>query len=147
MVVQLPSDFREFLSLLNQARIEYLVVGGYAVGYHGHARATKDIDIWESDARGNVQRLVEVLREFGFDAPVLAQWVADSQKTLRMGYPPVRIEVLTQVSGVQFSEAYPARIRAELDGIPVNIISLQHLKANKQAAGRHQDLADLENLP
>lgn len=147
MVVQLPSDFREFLSLLNQARIEYLVVGGYAVGYHGHARATKDIDIWVSDARGNVQRLVEVLREFGFDAPVLAQWVADSQKTLRMGYPPVRIEVLTQVSGVQFSEAYPARIRAELDGIPVNIISLQHLKANKQAAGRHQDLADLENLP
>jgi hypothetical protein len=124
-----------------------LVIGGYAVGYYGHPRATKDIDIWIEASATNIERVIDALHRFGFDLPILAQWKKDPSKTLRMGYPPARVEVLTQISGVVFEHAWPNRMRAELDGIPVNFIGLHDLKQNKKAASRHQDLADLENLP
>lgn len=145
--MQLPSDFKEFLRLLNQAKVEYLVIGGYAVGFHGHPRATKDIDVWTSADAANIKRLVDVLKEFGFDMPLLEQWKQNPIKTLRMGYPPARIEVLTVITGIEFKDAFPDRVSATLDGVPVSIIGLADLRANKRAAGRPQDLHDLENLP
>ncbi|MDI6739516.1 MAG: hypothetical protein QME74_04035 [Candidatus Edwardsbacteria bacterium] len=148
MDIELPHDFKEFLSLLNANCVEYLLIGGYAVGYHGYPRATNDIDIWIAIKPINAQRMVTVLRDFGFDAPELnTNLFLKDQTIVRMGYPPMRIEVATGISGVNFDECYADRITDTLDGVEVNIISLRHLKLNKKASGRHKDLADLDNLP
>ncbi len=148
MDTELPLDFKEFLSLLNANRVEYLLIGGYAVGYHGYPRATNDIDIWVALNPSNAQRMVTVLRDFGFDAPELnSSLFLKDQNIVRLGYPPMRIEVTTGISGVTFDECYAERVTDMLDGVEVNIISLRHLKLNKKASGRHKDLADLDNLP
>jgi len=146
--IHLPPDFKEFLRLLNAHKVEYLLIGGYAVGYHGYPRATADLDIWVAVHPANADRLVAALKEFGFDLPdltpdlFLREW-----QIIRLGLPPVRIEIATTISGVNFAECYAERVEDTLDGVPVNLISRQHLKQNKKASGRHQDLADLEHLP
>jgi len=146
--VNLPPDFREFLKLLNDHEVEYLLVGGYAVAYHGYPRATTDMNIWVGIHPLNAQRLVNAIRAFGFDMPELSPEVfLKEQQVIRMGVPPVRIEIVTSASGVDFEACYAARVVDELDGVTVNVIDLEHLKINKKAAGRHRDLDDLENLP
>ncbi len=146
--IHLPSDFKEFLKLLNAHQVEYLLIGGYAVSYHGYPRATVDMDIWIALQPANAERIVAVLKEFGFDFPELSpQLFLKEWQVIRLGVPPVRIELATTVSGVNFNECYAERVADILDGVKVNLISLRHLKINKQASGRHQDLADLENLP
>lgn len=148
MDMQLPQDFKEFLKLLNSHEVEYLLVGGYAVGYHGHPRATNDLDIWIAVSLENARRLVGVLKQFGFDLPELDETLfllPDS--IVRMGIPPMRIELLTSVSGIEFVASYAKRVVANLDGVQVNLISLDFLKQNKQAAGRFKDLDDLQHLP
>ena len=148
MGIELPNDFKEFLRLLNLHRVEYLLVGGYAVGYHGYPRATNDMDIWIATDPANARLMVGLLREFGFDLPGLNEELfLTPGNVVRMGHPPMRIEVLNRLSGVDFSGCFRDRIRGELDGVPVNIIHLDHLKANKRAAARHKDLDDLEHLP
>lgn len=146
--IHLPSDFKEFLKLLNAHQVEYLLIGGYAVGYHGYPRATADMDIWIAMNPSNSQRIVIVLKEFGFDLPELSpELFLKEWQIIRMGVPPIRIELATTVSGVNFNECYAERIVDTLDDVEVNLISLKHLKLNKKAYGRHRDLADLENLP
>jgi hypothetical protein len=147
-MTHLPPDFKEFLKLLNAHEVEYMLIGGYAVGYHGYPRATADMDIWIAVHPENSQRMVSVLKEFGFDAPELSpQLFSEDWQIVRLGVPPVRIEIATTISGVDFGECYSERVVDMLDDVEVNLISLKHLKANKKASGRHQDLADLENLP
>jgi hypothetical protein len=144
----LPPDFREFLSLLHSHGVKYLLIGGYAVGYHGYPRATNDLDIWVALAPENAERIVAALRAFGFDLPELsANLFLQDESMVRMGVPPVRIELTTSISGVSFDECYAGRIVETLDGVEVNIINLQHLKINKKASGSFKDLNDLENLP
>jgi hypothetical protein len=144
----LPPDFREFLQLLNKNGVEYLLVGGYAVGYHGYVRATADMDIWIALTAQNAERAAAVLRQFGFDVPELsAELFLKPDNIVRMGVPPFRIEVFTGISGVRFQECFAERVEAALDGIPVSIINLRHLRINKQASGRSKDLVDLEHLP
>ena len=146
--IHLPQDFKEFLKLLKAHQVEYLLIGGYAVGYHGYPRATIDMDIWISMHPDNADRIVVVLKEFGFDLPELSpDMFLKEWQIIRLGVPPVRIEIATTISGVNFSECYAERVSDVLDGVEVNLISLKHIKANKKASGRHQDLADLENLP
>ncbi len=146
--IHLPSDFKEFLKLLNAHQVEYLLIGGYAVGFHGYPRATVDMDIWIAMNPANSQRIVTVLKEFGFDLPELSpELFLKEWQIIRLGVPPVRIELATTLSGVNFNECYAERVVGMLDGVKVNLISLNHLKINKKASGRHQDLADLENLP
>ncbi len=146
--IHLPSDFKEFLKLLNAHQVEYLLIGGYAVGFHGYPRATVDMDIWIAMNPANSQRIVTVLKEFGFDLPELSpELFLKEWQIIRLGVPPVRIELATTLSGVNFDECYAERVVDILDGVKVNLISLNHLKINKKASGRHQDLADLENLP
>jgi hypothetical protein len=146
--IHLPPDFKEFLKLLTAHQAEYLLIGGYAVGYYGYPRATADIDIWIAMNPSNAERVVTVLKEFGFDLPELSpELFLKEWQVLRMGVPPVRIEIATTISGVNFSECYARRVVDVLDGVEVNLISLNHLKLNKKASGRHQDLADLEKLP
>jgi len=148
MDLTLPQDFKEFLRLLQAHEVEYLLIGGYAVAYHGYPRATQDLDIWIAIEPGNAARMTAVLREFGFDAANLsADLFLRDNKIVRMGIPPMRIEVMTTISGVGFAECYAAKVTDALDGVPVSIIGLRHLKLNKQASGRHKDLDDLEHLP
>lgn len=144
---ELPKDFKEFLSLLRFHGVRYLLIGGHAVGYHGYPRATGDMDIWIALHPENAQKLVDTLRDFGFDTPDLApDLFLQKESMVRMGNVPLRIEILTSISGVTFDECYSNRVVDTLDGVEVAIISLADLKANKQASGRYKDLMDLEEL-
>lgn len=148
MDIELPQDFKEFLSLLRSNGVEYLLIGGYAVGYHGYPRATGDMDIWIALHPDNARRMVDTLREFGFDTPQLSpDLFLQDRSMVRMGNIPIRIEITTTVSGVAFDECYAERVEDTIDGVEVSIINLHHLKANKRASGRHKDLTDLEHLP
>ena len=145
--IQLPTDFKEFLKLLNLHQVKYLLIGGYAVSYHGYPRATADMDIWVAIQEENAEKVVAVLKKFGFDTPSLTPslFLTENQ-IIRMGNPPMRIELLTTISGVRFEECYSERIIDIIDDVEVQIINLEHLKHNKQASGRQKDLDDLEHL-
>jgi hypothetical protein len=148
MDLKLPPDFKEFLKLLKEKAVRYLLIGGYAVGYHGYPRATNDMDVWIAVDLDNAKRVTEVLKEFGFDLPELTpNLFLEANRIVRMGNPPIRIVITTSVSGVEFEECFNNCVHDVFDGIEVNIIDLLHLKINKKAAGRLKDLVDLENLP
>ena len=148
MVMSLPPDFSEFLKLLNCHHVDYLLVVGFAVGFHGYPRATSDMDIWVSQSPENAGRVVAAIRAFGFDTPNLTEDLfLQRRRIVRMGHPPVRIEVMNEIDGVTFEECRPAAILAFLDGIQVPIISLADLKRNKLASGRPKDIDDLQQLP
>jgi predicted nucleotidyltransferase len=143
----LPQDFKEFLKLLNSKKVEYLIVGGYAVGFYGYPRATADMDVWIAIEEENAIKITGVLKEFGFNFPdVVPEIFQKRDNVIRMGNPPIRIEILTSISGLDFSKAYSERIVENIDGIPVNFISLGNLLINKKASGRHKDLDDIEHL-
>ncbi len=143
----LNQDFKEFIQSLNDNGVRYLVVGGYAVALHGYPRYTKDIDIWVEMTPENGNRILKALDQFGFGSlDVKASDFTVPDQLLKLGYPPRRIDVLTTLPGVGFSECYSSRTIVEIDGVSVNFIDLENLKKNKRATGRHQDLADLENL-
>jgi len=145
--MQIPPDFKEFLKLLNSRQVKYLLIGGYAVSYYGYPRATGDMDIWIAIEPRNAVKICEVLREFGFNVPDLSpDLFLQENKIIRMGVPPLRLEILTTISGVKFSDCYAEKLTVEIDEIEVNLISLSHLKLNKKASGRFKDLNDLENL-
>lgn len=145
---QLTPEFSEFLECLNRANVEYLLVGGFAVNYYGHHRFTEDIDLWIAVSDENFARVLKAV-EFFFGEPLagLDKTFLRTHDTLFLGRVPNRIEVIQNASGLNFKEAFPRRVEGKLDGIPVKIISLEDLKTNKRASGRHKDLADLENLP
>lgn len=146
-MIRLPPDFRELLRLLNLKRIKYLVIGGYAVALYGYPRATGDIDIWIAISDDNAQKIVEALKEFGFNIPQLKKTLfLEKEKNIRMGVPPLRIEILTSIDGVKFSECYKNKKTIAIDNIKINFISLGDLKKNKKASGRYKDLDDLEHL-
>ncbi|MEK6754490.1 MAG: DUF6036 family nucleotidyltransferase [Chloroflexota bacterium] len=143
----LNQDFKEFIQSLNDNGVRYLVVGGYAVALHGYPRYTKDIDIWVEMTAENAAKITKALDQFGFGSLGLtASDFTVPDQMLQLGYPPERIDILTTLPGVEFSECYPSRTTVELNGVSVNFIDLENLKKNKKATGRHQDLADLENL-
>ncbi|NMC81565.1 MAG: hypothetical protein GYA63_01755 [Armatimonadetes bacterium] len=145
--IPLPPDFKEFLRLLNSKRVEYLVIGGYAVAHYGYVRATADMDVWVAVNPTNAERAVEAIREFGFNVPELTtSLLLEPGRIVRMGNPPLRLEVLTTISGVEFSECYERRNVTEVDGVDVPFISRDDLRANKMASGRLKDLTDLEHL-
>jgi hypothetical protein len=144
----LPDDFKEFLRLLTDAKVEYLLIGGYAVAYHGYPRTTADMDIWVAVSPENAMKLVTVFQRFGMqDSKLTPSLFQDRGKIIRMGVPPMRIEVLTEIDGVRFADCYAARVTTQIDGQVVQLISREHLRINKRASGRHKDLDDLENLP
>jgi len=137
-------DFKEFVQLLNDNQVHYLVVGGYAVALHGYPRYTKDIDIWIELAQENAIRLVETLEQFGF-ALKESDFLVEDQ-IIQLGYAPNRIDIITSLQGITFNECYDKRLLVEIDGVKVNFIDRENLRKNKKATGRLQDLADLEKL-
>jgi len=143
----LNQDFREFIQSLNDNGVRYLVIGGYAVAFHGHPRYTKDMDVWIAMDDENAANMVKALEQFGFAS--LGLKAADfltSDQIVQLGYPPTRIDVITTAAGVDFATCYAARVQSEINGVLVNFIDLESLKRNKMSVGRHQDLADVENL-
>ncbi|MBI1337116.1 MAG: hypothetical protein GC164_09155 [Phycisphaera sp.] len=144
----LPEDFREFLRLLNEHGVRYLLVGGYAVVHHGYPRATVDIGIWIASSQANVRPILSSLSDFGFGSvlPPIEKLLVPDQ-IIRMGVPPYRIEVMTSIEGVDFEACYRNRSHAVIDGLDIPVISLKDLRKAKRSAGRLKDLADLENLP
>ena len=141
-------DFVDLLRALSEAGAEFLVVGAYAVGIHGHPRATKDLDVWVHATSANAGRVLAGLRRFG--APLNDLTVEDLSSPgtgFKMGVPPRRIDVLTRISGVEFAAAWPRRMEAEFaPGVRAFVIGLGDLIANKRAAARPQDMADVATL-
>jgi len=143
----LNQDFKEFIQSLNDNGVRYLVIGGYAVAFHGHPRYTKDMDVWIAMDAENAANMVKALDQFGFAS--LGLQAADfltRDQIIQLGYPPNRIDVITTATGVDFETCYAARVQADVNGVLVNFIDRESLKRNKIAAGRHQDLADVEHL-
>jgi hypothetical protein len=143
----LNQDFKEFIRLLNDNQVRYLVVGGYAVALHGYPRYTKDIDLWMEMTPDNASKIIQTLDQFGFGSLGLkAEDFLEIDTIIQLGYPPNRIDLMTTLPGVDFDDCFKARLQIEIDETIVNFIDLENLKKNKEASGRNQDLADLENL-
>ncbi|MDQ3219674.1 MAG: hypothetical protein ACR2M8_13465 [Pyrinomonadaceae bacterium] len=143
----LNKDFREFIALLNENNVRYLVVGGYAVGFHGYPRYTKDLDIWIDISGENAERLVQALNLFGFESVGFKnEDFLNPGEFTQLGYPPNRIDIITSCEGVEFSVCYASKMKIEIDGLSVNFIDQVNLLKNKQAVGRPQDAADISNL-
>ncbi len=143
----LNQDFKEFIQLLHNNDVRYLVIGGYAVALHGHPRYTKDLDVWIEMTPGNAMNMVKALEQFGFDS--LGLRAADflvPRQIIQLGYPPNRIDLVFTPAGIDFQTCYETRVEVVIDDITVNFVDLENLKKNKRAVGRLQDLADLENL-
>jgi predicted nucleotidyltransferase len=146
--IELHPDFKDFLRLLNSHDVRYLVVGGYAVGYHGYPRATGDMDIWIELSEKNSKKVASAFRDFGMPNEAISEGLfLEANKVIRMGESPVRLEVITSASGIDFKECFSNREVLEIDGIPINFISLEDLKKNKRVTGRFKDMEDLEHLP
>ena len=143
----LNKDFNEFIKLLNENKVKYLVVGGYAVAFHGHPRYTKDLDIWIEASLPNAQNLLKALDRFGFGTLglTLEDFLIPDQ-IVQLGYPPNRIDLLTSVAGLSFEACYASKVTTTIHGLQIDFIDIENLKKNKRSTGRAQDMADIENL-
>lgn len=140
-------DFKELLLAFNAHNVEYLIVGAHALAAHGHVRATKDLDVWVRPAESNAQRVLQALAEFG--APLndlTANDLSKKDTIFQIGMPPLRIDIITDVDGVEFADAWPDRVETLFGGVPTFVISRHHLITNKKTAARLQDLADVQQL-
>ena len=143
----LNPDFKEFLQLLNTNDTRYLIIGGYAVAYHGYPRYTKDIDIWIETSSDNAKKVIKTLRDFGFESLGLKEDdFLEGDTVIQLGHPPNRIDLIMGAPGVDFNTCYESRVEEEIDGVCLPFINLKNLKEQKRASGRHQDLADIQNL-
>jgi len=146
--VTLARDFEEFVGLLNKHQVDYMVVGGYALALHGKPRHTGDLDIWINISDENAERMLQVLLDFGMGA--LGFKKADFLKPgyiTQIGYPPLRIDILNNIDGVEFSKAMQNRQKIKLDDdLEISFIGLQDFISNKEAAGRSQDLSDIKEI-
>jgi predicted nucleotidyltransferase len=143
----LPKEWREFIELLNCHEVEYLVVGATALAYHGIPRFTGDLDILVRSTPDNAQRVERLLRDFGFaQLGLTAQDFTNSYQVVQLGVAPLRIDLLTSLSGVTFEEAWAGRVSVVVDGVRVNMLGRKELIENKKVTRRPQDLADLNAL-
>ncbi len=144
--MKLNKDLLEFVALLNAHQVDYLIVGGHAVAFHGYPRLTIDVDIWLRPSPTNAARALAALHDFGFsETGVTVDDLQRPEAVLQMGLPPNRIDLLPSISGVTFEEAWPG-VPADLDGVSVHMIGRDALLKNKRASARAKDLADLEAL-
>ena len=145
--MKLQKDIHEFVALLLSRKVEFLLVGGYAMAVHGAPRFTEDIDFFVLVSPENAGRLAEVLKEFGFgEAGLNSSDFLEPDQVIQLGRAPNRIDLLTGISGVTWEEAWASRIPTNLDGLNIQVIGRDALAANKKATGRPQDLADVARL-
>ena len=140
-------DFRDLLVLLNAHGVEYLIVGAYALAFHGAPRFTGDLDILVRPAPANAERVLAALADFGFGFPNLtASDFQNPNQVVQLGVPPVRIDLITSITGVSWEEAEAHKEPGAFGDLPVNYLGRQQYIANKRARGRKKDLADIEAL-
>jgi hypothetical protein len=145
--MNLQKDLREFIELLNALNVRFVIVGAFAVAYHGYFRYTSDIDLFVDRSEENAQRIVQAIQRFGFqDLELTKEDFTQEDQVVQLGVSPNRVDVMTFLSGVSFDEVWTSREQGELAGLVVPFISKEMLKRNKTACGRLQDLADLEYL-
>jgi predicted nucleotidyltransferase len=145
--MELNKDFREFVELLNEHGVKYLIIGGYAVNFYGYPRYTKDIDFWVWMTKENALVAIEVIKKFGFsNLKIEIEDFLNPENIIQLGYEPYRIDILMDVKGSNFEDCYEKRTTAILDETTVNFLSLEDLIQVKKDAGRLQDLADAEQL-
>ena len=145
--MEVQQDFRDLLALFNAHKIEYIVVGGYALAFHGAPRFTGDLDILVKPDPENARRILRSLEEFGFKSVGLTS--EDFQfpdKIVQLGVPPVRVDIITSLTGVSWEEASAGKTNGKYGDVPVHYIGREQFIANKRATGRKRDLADLEAL-
>ena len=144
---QLP-DLLDFLDALNKAKAKYLVIGGHAVGLHGHSRATKDLDVWIGNDGANREAVIRALEAFGAPGSVVRNLASASKdEFVFLGHPPQRIDLLQSIPGIEdFERGYARRTCVPIDGVDVNVIGFEDLLVAKRAAGRPQDLVDVSRL-
>ena len=143
----LNPDFRDILSAFIEARVEFLVVGGYAMAAHRLPRATKDLDLWVRPSADNAERVLQALDVFGVPRHGLTATDLETEGTIyQVGVPPNRVDVITIVEGVPFEDAWRDRAEVDIDGLRIPVIGRSHLIVNKRAAGRPQDLLDADLL-
>lgn len=146
-MMQLSLDFNAFIDVCKRHGVRFVIVGGYALAAHGHARMTKDLDVFVEATNENAAALMAALTEFGFGGIGLesSDFTAPGV-VIQLGYPPARIDLLTSIDAVSFAEAFDQHVEFDVDGRPVPFIGREQLIANKEATGRLQDLADVERL-
>lgn len=145
--MELDRDFSEFIASCVEHDVRFLIVGGYALAAHGHPRFTKDLDVWVLIDPDNARRLLQALDAFGFGSLGLdAADFSQDDTIVQLGYPPKRIDILTTATGVDFDGCWARRFEVTIDDVVVPFISAADLVANKKAAGRLQDLADVAAL-
>ncbi|RYG05540.1 MAG: hypothetical protein EOO07_29960 [Chitinophagaceae bacterium] len=140
-------DFVDFIDLLNQHSVEYMVVGAHALAYHGRPRHTGDLDIWIKPSVENALRMIVVLHDFGFKSVGLTEqdFLRENYVT-QLGYQPLRIDILNSISGVEFDEAYANKVESNVDDLRINFINVSEFIRNKEASGRTKDLSDIASL-
>ena len=140
-------DFKEFIQLLNENKVDYLIIGGYALAFHGYPRFTQDIDFWVLADAENAKRITKVLDEFGFTSLEINEYdFLDEDSMIQLGCPPNRIDMINQIDGVNFLEAFSEKEIFEDGEIRINFIGLDQLIQKKKASGRLKDLADVQTL-
>lgn len=146
--VLLSPEFLAFLKCLNDEKVEYLLIGGYAVNLHGYARATGDLDVWIAMRPVNAQAIIRAFDRFGFDVDGLDETIFIKPRSIvRFGEPPMKVEVVTSIGGVEFEQCQVSAQSFEIAGVLIPVIGLKDLRINKAASGRPKDLIDLEHLP
>ena len=145
--MEIQPDFKEWLALLNAHKVKYLIAGGYALAFYGAPRATGDIDILIHPTPQNAARMVDVLKAFGFQSVGLTvEDFQNSDRVIQLGVPPVRIDILTSITGVSWEEAYKNKVKGKFGDVPVYYLGRKQFVANKKAVARKKDQADLEAL-
>ncbi|MBI3945019.1 MAG: hypothetical protein HY321_03810 [Armatimonadetes bacterium] len=145
--METQKDFAELLTLLSANGVEYAIVGGYALAFHGAPRYTGDLDIYVRPTEENARRVMAALREFGFGSVGLSESdFSEPDQVVQLGFPPVRVDLITSLSGVSWEEVSAHKVAGQYGEIPVPYIGREEFLANKRACGRRKDLADIEAL-
>ncbi|MFZ9034278.1 MAG: nucleotidyltransferase [Anaerohalosphaeraceae bacterium] len=143
----IPSDFKELLELLNSHKVDYIIVGAYALALHGHPRFTGDLDIYVKPDPKNASHVLDTLKEFGFGSLELEEKdFTEAHRVIQLGVPPVRIDLLTSLTGLTWDDAVRGQLKGDLGGVPVLFLGKEEYVRNKRALGRHKDIADAETL-
>ncbi|UCC96323.1 MAG: nucleotidyl transferase AbiEii/AbiGii toxin family protein [Phycisphaerales bacterium] len=145
--MEIRNDFKELLELFNKHKVEYLIVGGYALAFHGAPRFTGDIDLFVRAVRKNAERILAALNEFGFGSLDLSEGdFSTPGKVIQLGVPPIRIDIVTSISGISWEKADRGKVPGQYGQTPVCFISREDFISNKRATGRKRDAADIEAL-
>ncbi|MBN2411287.1 hypothetical protein JXQ31_06310 [candidate division KSB1 bacterium] len=145
--IPISPDFQEFIELLNVHKVRYLIVGGYALAFHGHPRYTKDMDVWIEPTKTNAVKILQVLNDFGFASLQFSlKDCMNPDNVIQLGSPPYRIDLIFELDGVEFKTCYSNKMVLTIKDLKINFIDLENLRKNKKATARPQDIVDLERL-